>query len=144
MPADPAIIEALSATDLFGSLDGRALKRVANAMKSTDHQAGKSMTQQGKDGIAFHLILEGTATVTVEGHPGHQLGKGDYFGEISMIDGKPRSASVVVDTPLRTAALTAWEFRPLLEEEPSVARALLLAMCERLRRSESETTPPVS
>jgi CRP/FNR family transcriptional regulator, cyclic AMP receptor protein len=136
MSPDPEIVEALGSTDLFGSLNARHLKRVADAMKVSRHEAGKALTRQGEDGIAFHLILEGTATVTVEGHPGHQIGKGDYFGEISMIDGQPRSATVTVDTPLTTAALTSWEFRPLLDEEPALAQALLLALCRRLRASE--------
>jgi CRP/FNR family cyclic AMP-dependent transcriptional regulator len=137
MSPDPTIVEALGATDLFSSLNRRALKRVAEAAKVTHHEAGKEVAEQGKDGIAFHLIMEGTATVTVKGRGSHQIGKGDYFGEIAMIDGKPRSATVTVDTPLTTAALISWEFHPLLDEEPSVAKALLLAMCERLRNSES-------
>jgi CRP-like cAMP-binding protein len=137
MSPDPAIVEALGATDLFSSLNRRALKRVADAAKVTHHEAGKEVAEQGKDGIAFHLIMEGTATVTVKGRGSHKIGKGDYFGEIAMIDGKPRSATVTVDTPLTTAALISWEFHPLLDEEPGVAKALLLAMCERLRQSES-------
>lgn len=137
MSPDPAIVEALGSTDLFSSLDRRALNKVAQATKVTHHEPGKDLAEQGQDGIAFHLIMEGTATVTVQGRASHQLGKGDYFGDISMIDGKPRSATVTVDTPLTTAALTAWEFRPLLDEEPGVAKALLLAMCGRLRNSES-------
>jgi CRP/FNR family transcriptional regulator, cyclic AMP receptor protein len=136
MPSDPATVEALGATDLFSSLDRRALKKVATISKTVHHDAGKNLTTQGEDGIAFHLILDGSATVTVKGRAPHPLGKGDYFGEISMIDGQPRSATVTVDTPMTTIALTAWAFRPLLDEEPALARALLLTMCERLRKSE--------
>jgi CRP/FNR family transcriptional regulator, cyclic AMP receptor protein len=136
MSPDPAIVEALGSTDLFRSLDKRALNRVANATKTVHHEVGKALTTEGRSGIAFHLILDGTATVTVGDRPGRQLGKGDYFGEISMIDGKARSATVTIDTPLTTAAITAWDFRPLLDEEPTMTKALLLAMCERLRSSE--------
>ena len=136
MASDPAIAEALGSTDLFSALDPRALGKVAGAMAIVSHDAGKQLATQGQDGIAFHLILDGTATVSVDGRPSIQIGKGAYFGDISMIDGKPRSATVTADTGLRTAALTAWEFRPLLDEEPTLAKALLLVMCERLRRSE--------
>ena len=142
MPPDPAIIDALGATDLFRSLDRRALNKVAGAVKTTEHDAGKVLTTQGRDGVAFHLILEGTATVSVDGRPGRQIGKGAYFGEISMIDGEPRSATVTADEPLKTAALTAWEFRPLLDDEPSIAKALLLVMCGRLRQAERTTSAP--
>jgi CRP/FNR family transcriptional regulator, cyclic AMP receptor protein len=137
MAADPAIVEALGSTDLFSSLDRRALERVAGAARSVHHEAGKSLTTQGEAGIAFHLILDGTAIVSIDGRPAHQIGKGDYFGEISMIDGAPRSATVTVETPMTTAALTSWEFRPLLDEEPTLARALLLHLCKRLRESEA-------
>jgi CRP/FNR family transcriptional regulator, cyclic AMP receptor protein len=136
MAPDPVIVEALRATDLFGGLDRRSLNRVAETAASVHHEAGKTLTQQGNDGIAFHLILEGTASVSVDGRPGHELGKGDYFGDISMIDGEPRSATVTVTTPMTTAALTAWQFRPLLDEEPALTKALLLVMCHRLRAAE--------
>ena len=132
-----AVVEALGSTDLFGPLPRRALHRVAEATSTVHHDAGKQLATQGQEGVAFHLIVEGTATVTVGGRPGHQLGKGDYFGEIALIDGEPRSATVTVDSPMTTIALTTWDFRPLLDEEPSIAKALLLAMCARIRRSEA-------
>jgi CRP/FNR family transcriptional regulator, cyclic AMP receptor protein len=137
MATDPEVVEALGATALFASLNRRSLKRVADAAKIVKHEPGKELTTQGADGIAFHLILEGSATVTVGGRPGHTLAKGDYFGEISMIDGEPRSATIVVETAMTTAALTAWEFRPLLNEI-EITKSLLLALCQRIRSSEQE------
>jgi CRP/FNR family transcriptional regulator, cyclic AMP receptor protein len=139
MASDSDLVEALGETPLFSSLNRRTLKRVAEAAKIVRHEPGKELTTQGADGIAFHLILEGTATVSVGGRPGHSLTKGDYFGEISMIDGEPRSATIVVDTPMTTAALTAWEFRPLLNEI-EITKALLLALCRRVRTSEQDLT----
>ncbi|HTW20799.1 MAG TPA: cyclic nucleotide-binding domain-containing protein [Mycobacteriales bacterium] len=137
MAPDPAVVEALSSTDLFGQLNRRALNRVAEATRTVHHDAGKQLTTEGQEGVAFHLILEGTATVDIRGQARDKLGPGDYFGEISMIDGQPRSATVTVDTPMTTVALTSWDFRPLLDEEPSIAKALLLGMCARFRRSEA-------
>jgi CRP/FNR family transcriptional regulator, cyclic AMP receptor protein len=139
MATDSELVEALGATALFSPLNRRSLKRVAEAAKIVKHDPGKELTTQGADGIAFHLILEGSATVSVAGRPGHSLGKGDYFGEISMIDGEPRSATIVVDTPMTTAALTAWEFRPLLNEI-EITKSLLLALCQRIRASEQDRT----
>jgi CRP/FNR family transcriptional regulator, cyclic AMP receptor protein len=137
MAKDADLIEALRATEIFGGLDKRALKRVADAMTKVHHDAGKTLATQGQDGVAFHLILEGTVTVTVAGRPPHQLSQGEYFGEISMIDGEPRSATVTVDTALTTASLTAWSFRPLLDEEPTITKALVIALCKRIRASEA-------
>jgi CRP/FNR family transcriptional regulator, cyclic AMP receptor protein len=136
MAADPSVVAALAATDLFGSLNKRALGTVAASVKVVHHAAGKELTTEGDGGVAFHLITHGTASVSVRGAPRRSLGPGEYFGEISMIDGKPRSATVIADTPLTTLALVAWRFAPLLDEHPDVTKALLLTLCERIRTSE--------
>jgi CRP/FNR family cyclic AMP-dependent transcriptional regulator len=136
MAADPRIVDAFAKTDLFRGLDARALARVAETAKTVHHAAGKSLTSEGKSGIGFHLILEGTATVSVHGEERHALKAGDYFGEISLIDGKPRSATVTANADLTTASIVSWEFEPLLLEEPQVTKALLLVMCKRLRAAE--------
>jgi CRP-like cAMP-binding protein len=136
MAADPKIVEAFAATDLFRDLEPRALERVADTARTVHHAAGKSLTSEGQSGIGFHLILDGTAAVTVHGQDRHSLKKGDYFGEISLIDGKPRSATVTAKTDLTTASIVSWEFEPLLIEEPAITKALLLVMCGRLRAAE--------
>jgi CRP-like cAMP-binding protein len=137
MAPDPEVVEALAATDLFGSLNRRALNRVASSARTVTHAPGKKVTTEGEEGIAFHLILDGTATVALPGGGQHPLGKGDYFGEISMIDGQPRSATVTVDTPMRSAAITAWDFRPMLDEEPAIAKVMLQVLCRRIRTSQA-------
>lgn len=127
---------AFAATDLFGSLGRRPLSRLAAAARVVEHPAGRTIVDEGESGIGFHLILDGTAEVKVgdEGRP--DLGPGDYFGEISLVDGKPRSATVVAKTALRTASLTHWQAKPLFMEEPEVTWALLSKLCERLRAAE--------
>jgi CRP-like cAMP-binding protein len=136
MAADPSVVAALAATDLFGSLNKRALETVADSVKVVHHAAGKELTTEGDSGVAFHLITDGTVSVSVRGAQRRTLGPGEYFGEISMIDGKPRSATVVANTPLTTLAVVAWQFAPLLDEHPDIAKALLLTLCERLRSAE--------
>jgi CRP/FNR family cyclic AMP-dependent transcriptional regulator len=136
MATDPSAVDALAATDLFGSLSKRALAKIAASAKVVHHAAGKELTTEGDGAIAFHLITEGTASVSVRGSGRRTLGPGEYFGEIALIDGKPRSATVTTQTPLTTLALVSWQFAPLLDEEPDVTKALLLALCQRLRSSE--------
>jgi CRP-like cAMP-binding protein len=136
MASDPDIAAALGATDLFASLDRRALGRVAGSARVVRHQAGKQVTEEGGSGVGFHLILDGRASVDVHGSARRELDAGDYFGEISLVDGKPRSATVTAETDLTTASLTSWDFQPLLIEEPQVTKALLLVMCARLRSAE--------
>lgn len=137
MAADPAVVKALSQTDLFASLSRRALAKVAAQAKEVRHEAGKQITEQGEKGVGFHLITSGTATVSIAGKHRSDLGPGDYFGEISLIDGKPRVATVTASSPLVTLSLVSWLFRPILEEEVDVANTLLQLMCTRLRASEA-------
>ena len=136
MAADPNVVKALSQTDLFSSLSKRALERVASEARVVDHPAGKEITEQGGSAVGFHLITSGTASVSVNGAERPDMGPGRYFGEISLIDGNPRSATVTAKTDLATISLVAWVFKPILEEEPEVARAMLKVVCARLRAAE--------
>jgi CRP/FNR family cyclic AMP-dependent transcriptional regulator len=77
------------------------------------------------------------ATVTHGSRAVRTLGTGDYFGEISMIDGKPRSATVTVEEDLRALAIDHGVFETLLDEQPDFARQLLNALCARLREAEA-------
>lgn len=136
MPVDPAVVEALAATDLFGSLGKRSLNRVAESARIVHHDAGKEVATEGRDGIGFHLITEGQASISVHGSARPSLGPGEYFGEISLIDGKPRSATVTAETALTTVSMPSWQFTPLLDSEPEIGHALLLVLCARLRSTE--------
>jgi CRP/FNR family transcriptional regulator, cyclic AMP receptor protein len=136
MSVDPAAVEALASTDLFRSLSKRALNKVAADAHVVHHEAGKEITTEGGRGFAFHLITSGTASVVVGSSRHPDLGPGDYFGEISLIDGKPRSATVTTISEMTTVALAGYTFGPILDHDPEVTKALLLAMCARLRAVE--------
>ena len=97
------------------------------------------MTTEGALGLGFHLILDGEATVSQGGTTLRKLGPGDYFGEISMIDGRRRSATVTAETPLRAAYVSHATFEELLDQDPGFARGLLKVLCARLREAESRT-----
>jgi len=134
--ADPEVVEALRTTDLFSSMSRRTLQKLAARTETTSHPAGKQIIEQGGSGVGFHLITSGNATVVVSGQKRQDLGPGDYFGEIALIDGRPRSATVTATTDLTTLFLSSWVFKPLLAEEVELAHALLLVMCARLRALE--------
>jgi CRP/FNR family transcriptional regulator, cyclic AMP receptor protein len=131
------IEEQLSSVGFFSGLSKRAVSRLAGQASVVEHQPGKEVASEGKGALAFHLILEGDAEVTVGGTKRRDLGAGDYFGEISMIDGKPRSATVTATTPLKTAAIHHAAFGDLLAKHPEVAVELLTVLCARLREAES-------
>jgi CRP-like cAMP-binding protein len=101
---------------------------------------GDELTGEGEEGARFYLILEGEASVTVNGQDRGTRGPGETIGEYSLLDGQPRSATVVAKTPIRTLSLASWNFRPLLAEEPTLAEALLVELCRRLRETEAELT----
>jgi CRP/FNR family transcriptional regulator, cyclic AMP receptor protein len=135
--ADPDPVDVLRSTDLFSSLSRRTLKKVAAQVQATHHPAGKQITEEGGGGVGFHLITAGRATVSAGGQARATLGPGDYFGEIALIDGLPRSATVTADEDVTTLFLASWVFKPLLNEEPELAVALLQVMCARLRAAET-------
>ena len=137
MAADPEIVQALGATDLFAGLGKKALGSIASQARLVHHQPGKDITEQGGGAAGFHLIKEGTASVHVGGKDRPDLGPGDYFGEISMIDGQPRSATVHAETDMTTISIPSWSFHPILEEEPEVGKVLLKVLCARLRSAEA-------
>jgi CRP-like cAMP-binding protein len=128
----------LAAVPIFAGLSHRQLGKLVDASRTTTHQAGHEVAKEGEGALALHVILDGTAEVTVHGKPKRELKAGDYFGEISLIDGKKRSASVTALTDLHTIAVPHGPFQGLLENEAGVAAGLLKMVCSRLREAEAD------
>jgi CRP-like cAMP-binding protein len=129
-------IEQIRSVPLFGDFGDKELQRVAAIAKEVEFPTGKVIAKQGESGVGFHMIVEGEATVSVDGVDHATLGPGTYFGEISLIDGGPRSATVTATTDLKTVSLTSWDFNALLDQFPELARSLLIQLCRRLRSVE--------
>lgn len=135
---DAALVDRLRAVAIFRGLDDKELRRIAEVGKQIRFDAGQVVTEQEGGAAGFHLILDGEVSVIVYGQEKARLRSGEYFGEMSLIDGKPRSATVRAETPTTTFALTSWQFLPLLDEYPSISRALLVELSGRLRRVEQD------
>jgi CRP-like cAMP-binding protein len=129
--------DLLSKIDLFSGLSGRHLKKLIGRAREVDHEVGREIAHEGLGGLAFHLILSGEVEVSVAGRKIRRLHTGDAFGEISMIDGKPRSATVTVTEPTRTLAIPHQVFEELTAEEPEFSRGLLKLLCARLRQTDA-------
>jgi CRP-like cAMP-binding protein len=131
--------EVLAEVHLFSGLSNRQLTRLTKLAREVTHDPGKSIADEGHGAAAFHVVLDGRGEVLVHGEHRRNIGPGDYFGEISLIDGLPRSATVQVgnDAPMRTLAIFRTDFNQLLEDDPTFARALLVTLCTRLRAAES-------
>ncbi len=142
------IATILHSIDIFAGLSPKVLKRLAEAGRVVEAPPGAEIIHAGEpvsgfrafspEGVEMHVILTGTATVRVNGQVAGTLIADDYFGELALIDGKPRSADVVAgDSTLTTWALPKWEFESVVKEHPEVLLPILRVVVARLRRAEA-------
>jgi CRP/FNR family transcriptional regulator, cyclic AMP receptor protein len=137
MAADKDMLEQLKTVPLFQGLGDKELKDVLAQSRVVEHDEGHDIVEAGAGSVGFHLILDGSASVTQGARTLGSLGPGSYFGEISVIDGKPRSATVTATSAVRTLSLPAWKFQPLLDAHPKLTRQILLGLCKTVRAAES-------
>jgi pyruvate,water dikinase len=137
-PRDPAA--ALQRVELFAGLDRKQAGQVARLLKERHFDAGEVVIVEGSGAASFFLIEEGEAIVSVKGVERATLGPGDYFGELALIDGGTRTATVTAKTNLACYGLTFWEFRPLIEGNGTIAWKLLQGLAARLRDAQNGAT----
>jgi CRP-like cAMP-binding protein len=125
-------LDALQQVPFMSNVGRKQLQGLAETMSEREIEAGKDIVTQGSGGVAFFLILEGNATVIVDGEDRRQLGPGDHFGEIALIvPDAPRTSTVRADSDVKVAALTAWNFKPWVLKNAEVAWALLETLAQR-------------
>ena len=130
----------LGKIDLFEGLSEDTLSDLIQRGTTMTIPAGQHVIEQGADDAGLQVVMEGSAEVEVSGVDREPLTVGDYFGEVSLIDGLPRSATVVAGPDgLSTFALSALAFEPVVRENPDVAQALLKALTARIRSLESQS-----
>ena len=134
------VVKMLSEVPLFSELSKKELESLAMSAKEVNHKEGAVLAREGDSGLGFFLIAEGTASVSVGGKTRTKMGPGDFFGEISLLDQGPRSATVVAETPVRLIGITQWVFKRLVEQNPSLAWKLLRVMAARLRGTRPQLT----
>jgi CRP-like cAMP-binding protein len=130
--ADDAIFAALAASELFGGLPPKQLKAIEKAGREMHFPAGAELVVENDEAGRFFLIVEGTVEVRIGGESRATLGPGAAVGELALIDGGSRSATVKAASDLRTFSLASWSFRPFLRE-PDVSAAVIGLLCRRLR-----------
>jgi CRP/FNR family cyclic AMP-dependent transcriptional regulator len=133
-------LEHLAQVRLFSTLNKKELTLVGKASDEVQVPAGKVLVSEGTAGHEFYLIREGQAIVRRGGRRVAMLGPGQYFGELSLLDRGPRTATVVADTDMAVLVLGQREFAAILEAVPVVAHKLLEAMAHRLRECDSRAT----
>jgi CRP-like cAMP-binding protein len=127
------ITELLADTSLFAGVDAEGLARIAARISEVDVPADRVIARQGEIGTGFFIIAAGMVRVVRDGKTLADLGPGDFFGELSVLDGKPRNAQVISTEPTTCLALATWEFEAVVGEQPSVALAILRELAGRLR-----------
>ena len=129
----------LAKVPMFAGCTKKELEAVARAVKEVEHPEGHVIAREGDRGVGFFLISDGTAKVSIGGKTRSRLGPGDFFGEIALLDRGPRTATVTATSPIKLLGLTAWVFRGLIEEHPSIGFKLLEVVASRLREASKGT-----
>ena len=129
-------IDLLKKVPLFSSLSQRHLKEISKHADQVKVDTGKVLAQQGKTGWEFIFIVDGKARVEKDGKVIRQLSEGDFFGEVALIDGKPRTASVTAETDMTVLIVHKASFNHLLDTIPGLQKKVLISLCDYLRRAE--------
>jgi pyruvate,water dikinase len=136
MPGDS--VEILQRVPLFAGLEKKQADQIARLFKERRFAQGETVVLEGSGGAAFFWIDSGEATVSIRGVERGKLQRGDYFGEIALIDEGPRAATITAATDLVCYGLTFWEFRPLVESNGAIGWKLLESLAKMLRAAQEQ------
>jgi CRP/FNR family transcriptional regulator, cyclic AMP receptor protein len=131
-----AKLELLGSVRLFSTCNRRELARIASLVDEVEAPKGKVLVRQGDTGQECFVIAEGEAKATIRGKGSAVLGPGSFFGEMSLLDQGPRSATVTAESDMHLLVLGSREFSSLINEVPPVAVRIMRGLAERLRAAE--------
>lgn len=123
----------LQSVPLFQALSKKELERLSRNMDEVDLPEGKELAKEGSFAYEFFVIEEGTASVSRESKQVRELGPGDFFGEIGLLEAERRTASVATTSPMQAIVMTGADFRAMEREQPEIAAKIREAIEERLR-----------
>ncbi|HUQ79311.1 MAG TPA: cyclic nucleotide-binding domain-containing protein [Patescibacteria group bacterium] len=135
MASSDEIVDHIASFALFADLTTPQLDRIAHMFEEEVFPEGARVLRQGLSGSAFHIILDGEASVVIDGQQRATLARGDFFGEVSILLGEPPGADIVASRPLRTLVLAGPQVQPVLLENPPVMFRMLQAQARRLRNA---------
>jgi CRP/FNR family cyclic AMP-dependent transcriptional regulator len=130
--------ELLGQCQLFTGLSTEQLSAIAEIATEVDYPTGRVLARQGEIGTGFFVIVDGAVSVIRDGRTIAHLGPGQFFGELSVLDGGPRIAQVVSEEPTRCLALATWDFERVLLDQPALTLAILRELARRLRSVSEE------
>jgi CRP-like cAMP-binding protein len=138
--SDPKI-DALGRVPLFAGCSRKELEFVVSRTDEVDVQVGRTLIKQGSSGDTFYLLLDGEASVQVDGRDRPPLHSGSFFGEISMLDRGPATATVVTTTPARLLVMSHAQFRDAIKANDQLLWKVMSVMAERMRRDSLDRNP---
>jgi CRP-like cAMP-binding protein len=133
MAETPSYVTHLMKVPLFRDLPARQLESVARSLRERVYEPNAVIVRQGDPGLGFFLITAGRVEVTHDGHHVRHLGTGEFFGEMALMEERPRSATVTAVERTTCLQLVRWDFRALLKENPDLAVKMLEVVVQRLR-----------
>ena len=125
--------ESLRKVPIFSGLDKKELGALGRLVKEQSYPAGTTIVQAGAGGHGLYIIKEGKVSIIQNGRTVANMGPGQFFGEIAVLDGGPRTADVKADTDTVCLTLISWEVKPLLQEDAGLTYKMLIEMVKRLR-----------
>jgi CRP-like cAMP-binding protein len=131
-------LDLLHRIPLFSSFDHRRLERLGMLADEVDVPAGKVLMRQGETGTDMMVVASGSVSVERDGNRLNTLGPGDFFGEIALVDGGARTATVTAEEPTRLLVITHRDFHSMMDEFPEVADQVMNALANRVRRLEPD------
>ena len=135
MATSDEIVDQIAGFGLFADLATPQLQRIAHLFEEEVYPEGARVLRQGLSGSAFHIILDGEASVVIDGEQRATLGRGDFFGEVSILLGEPPVADIVASRPLRCLVLAGPKVQSVLLDNPPVMYRMLQAQARRLRNA---------
>lgn len=134
-----AVVDHLANVPLFQGMTEGARDAIAALAQETQFEDGDDVTREGDKGDAFYVIVDGRLEVSRNGMTLRELGPGDFLGEISLIDGRPRTATVTATAHVKALVIRRPEFLELMERYGAVRLGVLMALTERVRGDEDWT-----
>lgn len=131
-------LDLLHRIPLFSGFDRRRLERLGMLADEVDVPAGKVLMRQGESGADMMVVVRGSVGVERDGNRLNTLGPGDFFGEIALVDGGPRTATVTAEEPTTLLVITHRDFHSMMEEFPEVADQVMNALANRVRHLEPD------
>lgn len=126
-------MEYIKKVPIFSTLPRKELEWIARAIKERTYEPGAVIVKQGDPGVGFFLIAEGRVEVTHDGHKLREMGPGEFFGEMALMEERIRTATVTAKERTRCLQLVRWDFRAMLKENPELAVKMLEVVVGRMR-----------